>query len=346
MLNAGLVPVPVGADVGLAAEALAADPAIPGAFVGWVTPEAEAAAVAGMRRAGATDDVAEDDPWHIGSLTKSFTATLAARLVEAGAIGWDSTAGAVLGAAYPEMHAAWRDMPLEAFLRHGSGMSANLGRLATIRLGQGPRTQYVASVLGDAPEGARGGFLYSNAGYVVAGAMLEQAGGAPWEALVAREVFEPLGLTSAGFGPPEGAAPQGHRTALIGGLRAVPPGPRADNIPALGPAGRVHLSGGDMLRYLRAHLVADPDFLAPESWARLHAAEGPGDYAMGWVDVDGTLRHSGSNTMWYAQMRLYPQDGVAVFVAVNSAAHARVGEAVEAAADAARRQALSAPSGD
>jgi CubicO group peptidase (beta-lactamase class C family) len=170
--------------------------------------------------------------------------------------------------------------------------------------------------------------------------MLEAAGDAAWEDLVAREVFGPLGLASAGFGPPEGDQPQGHRGGLFGGLRPVPPGPQADNIPALGPAGRVHLSAGDMLAYLRAHLLRDPGYLTPDSWARLHRAEGPGDYALGWVDAGGVLRHSGSNTLWFAQMRLYRAEGVAVFVAVNSAVLEKVRGPVEAAAEVALAEAM------
>jgi CubicO group peptidase (beta-lactamase class C family) len=327
------------------AEALAAHPAVPGAFVGWTTAGAQAMAVAGVRRSDGTAPVAEDDLWHIGSLTKSMTATLGARMVEAGLIGWDTTAGQVLGDRYPDMQATWRDVTLEAFLRHASGMGANLGPLASLRVGQGPREGYVARVLSRAAEAEWGGYLYSNAGYVVAGAMLEAAGGARWEHLVAREVFDPLGLSSAGFGPPAGDQPQGHRAALIGGLRPVPPGPNADNIPALGPAGRVHLSGDDMLRYLRAHLVREAGFLSAEGWARLHRAEGPGDYAMGWVDLDGVLRHSGSNTLWFAQMRLHEAEGVAVFVAVNAALLDRVRAPVEAAADAALAEGVRATGG-
>jgi len=344
-LTAGVSPLAAEADMPEIAEALAAHPAVPGAFVGWTTAEAQAMAVAGLRRADGTAPVDDDDLWHIGSLTKSMTATLAARMVEAGLIGWDTTAGEAFGDRYPDMRDAWQDVTLEAFLRHASGMGANLGLLATLLQGQGPREDYVSRVLSEAPEAERGGYLYSNAGYVVAGAMLEAAGGASWEDLVAREVFDPLGLSSAGFGPPAGDQPMGHRAALIGGLRPVPPGPRADNIPALGPAGRVHLSGGDMLRYLRVHLVREADYLSADSWERLHRAEGPGDYAMGWIDLDGVLRHSGSNTLWFAQMRLHEAEGVAVFVAVNAALLDRVRAPVEAAAEAALADALRAAGG-
>ena len=320
--------------MGAVAARLADEPSVPGAAVGWVTADDSALAVAGLRVEGGGTQVAMGDLWHVGSLTKSMTAVLAARLVEAGVIGWDSRLGEVLGERHPDMAAPWRDVTLEELLRHASGMRANQPLATRLWQGEVSRAEYVAQMLTGAPAGARGGYLYSNAGYVVAGAMLEVAGGAPWEVLIQREVFGPLGMTSAGFGPPEGDQPQGHRARLLGGLVPVPPGPGVDNIAALGPAGRVHLSAGDMLVYLRAHLLRDPDLLTPESWARLHRAEGPGDYALGWVAGDGMLRHSGSNTLWFAQMRLYPEDGVAVFVAVNSGALDRVRGPVEAAAEA------------
>jgi CubicO group peptidase (beta-lactamase class C family) len=344
-LLTGFAPIPALADLSDIATRLAAHPTVPGAAVGWVMAEEQALAVAGLRRQGEAAEVAESDLWHIGSLTKSMTATLAARMVEAGRIGWESTIGDVLGDVHPGMEAAWREVTLEELLRHASGMRANPGVLARLWQGDMARADYVAAMLAEGPAGPRGGFLYSNAGYVVAGAMLEAAGGATWEELVAAEVFGPLGLASAGFGPPEGEQPQGHRGGLLGGLRPVPPGPRADNIPALGPAGRVHLSAGDMLRYLRAHLVGDAGFLSADSWARLHRAEGPGDYALGWAEVDGVLRHSGSNTLWFAQMRLYRAEGVAVFVAVNSAVLEEVRGPVEAAAEAALAEAIRAGGG-
>jgi CubicO group peptidase (beta-lactamase class C family) len=332
-LLAGLATLSASADVGAVAARLAGDPSVPGAAVGWVTAGDSALSVAGRRVEGDGPQVATGDLWHIGSLTKSMTAVLAARLVEAGVIGWDSTLGEVLGDRHPDMATAWRDVTLEELLRHASGMRANEPLVSRLWPGEVSRAEYVAQMLAGAPAGPRGGYLYSNAGYVVAGAMLEAAGGAPWEVLIERGVFGPLGMTSAGFGPPLGDQPQGHRPTLLRGLVPVPPGPGADNIAALGPAGRVHLSAGDMLIYLRAHLVRDPDLLTEDSWARLHRAEGPGDYALGWVAQDGMLRHSGSNTLWFAQMRLYPDDGIAVFVAVNSGAIDRVRGPVEAAAE-------------
>lgn len=50
--------------------------------------------------------------------------------------------------------------------------------------------------------GRVGNFVYSNLGYMVAGAMAEKKTGKSWEALMQEKLFKPLGMTSAGFGFP------------------------------------------------------------------------------------------------------------------------------------------------
>jgi CubicO group peptidase (beta-lactamase class C family) len=283
---------------------LVRDPHVPGAVTAVWTPMGTDIAVAGERFEGG-GPVRRDDPWHVGSLTKAMTATLAARLVAIGEISWDDKAGAILNAPDP-----WGDVTLAEFLTHRSGMAANLSPWRTLlRPGRG---NYVAAMFATRPAGPRGAFLYSNAGYVVAGAMLEAVTGEAWEELMRREVFAPLGMDGAGFGAPD-PGPRGH---LEG--HAVPPGPLADNIPAMGPAGTVHATAGDMLRFLRSHATRDRGFLPAEEWDRLHAPVG--DHAMGWRAQGGTLRHLGSNTMWFAGMRI--DRGSAVFVAVNAGGEA------------------------
>ncbi|QXT39291.1 serine hydrolase domain-containing protein [Gymnodinialimonas ceratoperidinii] len=314
------------------AEALAGISDVPAAAAGWVTAQDMDFGVAGTRVVNGSDRVQPDDQWHVGSITKGMTATLAARLVEAGAITWDTRLGAVLGDSYPDMHPDWHDTPLRRFLTHRSGMAANLPDDTAAGLGTAPRRDYVAEALFAAPIGAPGEFVYSNAGYVVAGAILEAAGGASWEELMRIHVFAPLGMESAGFGPPQGAVIEGHSPRLLWGVSAAGQSPEADNIPAMGPAGRVHLSAADMLRYLRAHLLRDETFLSTDAWETLHAPIGEEAYAMGWgVGEDGSLVHSGSNTLWYAVAYVAPDSGRAVFVSTNTGDFDAVVEPVDEA---------------
>ncbi|WP_168193159.1 serine hydrolase domain-containing protein [Rhodophyticola sp. CCM32] len=309
------------------ADGLVTHDLIPGAVVGLAEAERLDWAVAGLRIAGRDEPVATGDLWHLGSLTKSMTAMVAARLVERGLIGWDDSAGEVLGQ---------DDLPgsaatLEMLLTHRSGIAANPGRWGMMTLPRNwtetdhhaDRQTLVEEVLTWPLAETPGTYLYSNMGYVVAGQMLATRAGTSWEALIIAELFEPLGLDSAGFGPPGYAAPDtqpwGHRRGFGGRLRPADPATGPDNPPVFGPAGSVHMNAGDMLAYLRAHLLRDDRYLSAESWDRLHIPPEGADYAMGWLELEpGRLAHNGSNTFWLAMAWLDFEVGRALFVAANS----------------------------
>jgi len=304
----------------------------PGVAVAYHRDGAEGLAVAGVRAAGSDTPIEPDDLWHLGSNTKSMTATLVARLAEAGQIGWDDTIGEVLGTVIAEMDPAYRDVTIGQLLAHRSGLPANLGvfhvlplvGMAADRDLMADRQRYARAALSHPPESTPGtDYLYSNAGYIVVGAMLQAATGTPWETLMAREVFGPLGLTSAGFGPPGTVdtldQPRGHQGTIADGLTPMQPDERADNVPALGPAGTVHMNAADLLAYLVAHLNTDPSFLSPASWAALHTPEDGHDYVAGWLALpEGALLHAGSNTFWYMLVVLWPDRGEALMLAANA----------------------------
>ncbi len=202
-------------------------------------------AVDGVRVFGNDAVVTAQDKWHWGSITKSMTATLVARLVEKDIVSWDDTIGQRLGESVPQMHDVYRDVSFRHLLMHRAGLAANIpiGRFA--EFGQTPddpindRLKWVRIALSQSPIGPKETkYAYSNNGYIVVGAMLEAATGQSWESLIKREVFTPLGLTGAGFGPPSAAQPfdqpRGHQPVSDVDT-AVPV--NADNPAALGPAG-------------------------------------------------------------------------------------------------------------
>ncbi len=301
---------------------------VPGAAVGVLRDGRVDTGFGGLRAAGQEAAVGADDLWHIGSNAKAMTATLVARLVEAGEISWDDTVGQVLGEAIPGMNDAYRDATFVELLSHRARLPANIGRLTSIGLAgtlanrnvRADRLAYAEAVLTYEPEDE--GFLYSNAGYVIAGAMLEAKMDARWEDLILTHVAEPLGMTTVGFGAPgtpdAADQPRGHRVGLFGGLQPVEPGPTGDNIPAMGPAGTLHLSTDDMMRFLRVQAEEDPAFLGADSWAMLHRPAPGADYASGWRVEGDCLAHNGSNTLWFARMVICPDTQQAAFIAVNS----------------------------
>jgi CubicO group peptidase (beta-lactamase class C family) len=168
-------------------------------------------------------------------------------------------------------------------------------------------------------------FLYSNAGYALAGLMAEQVTGEAWEKLMRERLFGPLGMASAGFGAPGTPGkvdqPWGHVVKPDG-----PEGRQADNAPGAGPAGRVHCTMTDWAKFVNLHLHAargDARMLKAETSTHLHTPSPGTDYACGWIITkrpwaDGTvLTHNGSNTMWYAVVWIAPKKDLAVLVVAN-----------------------------
>jgi len=292
----------------------------------------------GVRALGRPERVTTSDKWHLGSITKSMTATLVARAVEAGRVQWTDTVGGVLGAAIPDMRAEYRDVTFRHLLSHRAGLQGNIEMADLLRFpresadARTDRIAYARLGLQQAPRGPKEQtFEYSNTGYVIAGAMLEQRLGAPWEALIQEHVFAPLAMTSAGQGAPGTAGaydqPVGHApgpTVVQNGsptnpLIPHPPGGAAetDNPAALGPAGRVHANFDDVLKYLRAHCDNAASFLRRESWDALHTPPFGGPYAMGWARREGMLWHNGSNTLFYAEVMFDQTRGIVAAAAAN-----------------------------
>lgn len=295
--------------------------------------------VTGERLVASGVAVTAQDVWHLGSITKSMTATLVARLVEQGRVRWDDTAGELLKNVAPDMHQAYKSASFRHLLSHRAGLAKDIPMNRFLKYPaeatnvREERSSYAREALRMTPVGAKEAtFLYSNNGYVVAGAMLEAKLEASWEDLIRTHVFGPLRLTSAGFGPPGEkerlTQPAGH--ALRGGrIVARRPGQeRADNPQVLGPAGRVHMNLDDVLVYLNTHRDGSA-FLKPDSWRTLHSAPFSGDYAMGWeMHPNGARGHSGSNGLWYARVLFDRDRGISAMAAANEG-WARVGEPVD-----------------
>lgn len=288
--------------------------------------------VAGVRDVGSDVPATLDDLWHIGSVTKSFTTTLAARLEAQGVFSWDAGLGEVVAEA---RGTPFDTVPVSALARHVSGMQRNppMTWFGAARASEAPLTQQRRAVVVEAlqgipsyPPGQR--MEYSNLGYMALGLVLETLTGEPWQELLRIQVLDPLGLSSAGFGAPGSSEPdvvdqpRGHRPGRDGGLMAVP---GLDNPAALGPAGTLHMSAGDLATWAREHLRGErgiDGLLTAEAFQRLHRG-GMGDYAFGWVDGTDPVAdrrmiwHNGSNTAWYAFVGLIPEADRAFVIVAN-----------------------------
>lgn len=308
--------------------------------------------VEGRRSADATAAVTASDQWHIGSDTKSMTATLAARLVEAGHIDWTATVAQVLDPRL-DFDPAYGEANLLHLLSHRAGLPHDApdpgSTFSRLPLGD-PRPErlaYARAALNQPPLAKVGEVeSYSNAGFVVAATMLEVVTGRSWERLMREQVFAPLGLGSAGFGPPRTSRPPsqplGHARGPDGFLHPETRRDKADLPVVLGPAGLAHINLGDLLTYLKAHRDRPATFLSQASWERLQTAPFGGYSALGWgVDAQGSLGHTGSNGLWWAQVFI-DRPASLVFAGVQNAVTPEAQSVMRQALDAARLSRTSA----
>ncbi|GAB4108352.1 MAG: hypothetical protein Kow00105_15090 [Phycisphaeraceae bacterium] len=288
--------------------------------------------VVGTLSLKSTISVPADARWHLGSCGKSMTAMLTALMVERKLLRWDTTLKEALAGTGIRLHERYEQVAIEQLLGHRAGLGGDLTQRpiwVALRLagGSGPtqRRMITQSCLFEAPATEPGTtFTYANEGYVIVGYILEHLTGKPFEQLMEDELFRPLGLASAGFGPPEGKSdPLGHMNRAV-----MKPGWLADNPPGLSPAGRMHMSLADWAKYAQVHLRAARGesyaLISKASYTRLHTPLPGQDYALGWGCIERdwaggrVLVHAGSNSMWFAFIEIVPARNAAVLIVTNS----------------------------
>jgi CubicO group peptidase (beta-lactamase class C family) len=319
-----------------------------------------AAGVAGTRRIGTATPVMLQDRFHIGSDTKAMTSLLAAILIERGYQGdkaklrWNTTVGEVYPELLGKMAAGVKDITLEQLLSHTSGIPGDRNEhvpLISFSVTDdaanldGMRATLVARLLPlplATPPGQR--FEYSNLGYTLAGAMMEKITGKTWEELVVAAIFEPLKMSSAGFGPQSTMgrvdAPLGHALDKDGKVQAFLAGPWGDNPPIIGPAGTAHMSVLDFATWAAWNAMEGrngPPLVKPETVRKMHTkvidmppkpdapvgTPSSGGYGLGWGTVslpfspEPFVFHGGSNNMNLAYILLQPKKQLGLVALTN-----------------------------
>ena len=310
-----------------------------------------AAATVGTRKSNTDNWVTVDDKFLIASCSKAFTATLAAVLVQKGYLGWNTT----LREAYPDldMRSEYENITLIQLLSHRAGLPEWIYHVSSKNVTEqfvdnwwkdrdtpaNMRSEYLRETvkqrLADKPGHS---IYYSNSGYLMAGAMLEKVTGKAYEQLMVEQIFKPLALRKAGFGPPAKLDPQNQPIGHTGYFRS----PCLDDFPDyMAPAAVIHISIKDWAKFILLHLgIAENSGVAlgtntlrtlhspPDSatWRADAEENGYGipslNYALGWytLDIDnkeGLLWHPGGNTGFIAQVVVDPERKNAVLLATN-----------------------------
>lgn len=212
--------------------------------------------------------VTRHDVWHLGSHTKPMTAFLIGQAIERSNLTWQTQIAQALKTHSFPLHQSVKFITIDQLLSHQGGLTEPVSILGgklwdAIFRDDEPvaqmRSALVRGILSTPTKFAPGTRTeYSNSGYVILGYIAEQALKADWETLIRNRIFLPLKMNSCGFGPAGTKGtdapdqPWGHLLEdRTGALIAVAPSLQADNPPAFGPAGTVHCSAHDWIKFLR-----------------------------------------------------------------------------------------------
>lgn len=144
-----------------------------------------------------------DTKFNLGSMNKMFTAVAVAQLVERGRISYDDAIGTYLGTDWvrPEVG---RQVRVEHLLTHTSGLGSYFGEAfqrasrARFRALEDYRELVAEDSLRFEP-GTE--WSYSNTGYLLLGAIIEEVTGQEYEAYVRENVYAPAGMGDTGAYP-------------------------------------------------------------------------------------------------------------------------------------------------
>ncbi|WP_370348885.1 serine hydrolase domain-containing protein [Catenulispora sp. EB89] len=278
------------------------------------------------------------------SMGKMFTAVAIGQLVSAHKVAFDDTVGKHL----PGFPSAIADhVTVAQLLTHTSGMGdvfQHTGPTPPPDTLTGQIAQIATTPLLFAPGSSS---AYSNSGFVVLGAIVQQASGTAYPSYIHDHVFAPAGMSATDI--------RVYRPADVPGMahgyelddasgrpdQGPPPGPGQNPVPAgdtfrdnagevqIGnPSGGAISTTGDLARFARAlitHQLLDPAMTATLTTGKVtvHRPGGPAQdsYAYGFEDVriNGVrvIGHNGGTPGYEGQLDIYPDTGTAVAIMCN-----------------------------
>ncbi|WP_415947665.1 serine hydrolase domain-containing protein [Streptomyces sp. KLOTTS4A1] len=260
-----------------------------------------------------------DVQYRIGSITKTFTAVLVLRLREEGLLELGDRIeqhlpGTGLG-----------EVTVGQLLAHTSGLAAETPGAWWERT-PGSERPTLGHVLGEAPfrhpVGRR--HHYSNPGYTVLGALVENLRGAPWEDVLRREVLEPLGLSRTSAQP---QAPSAGGWAVHPWADALLP-ERVEDLGLMAPAGQLWSTTRDLARFAVFLAQGDDRVLSAEAVREMREPAAPaedgagaGGYGLGLqllrLGERSLAGHSGSLPGYLACLVFSVDEGLAAVTLTN-----------------------------
>ncbi|MCU0636131.1 MAG: serine hydrolase [Gemmatimonadaceae bacterium] len=275
-------------------------------------------------------------PFAIASMTKEFTGTALALLVQDGTLRWDDPVVRHLPAfamadPYVTAHMTVRDL-----LVHRSGLALGAGDLLTW-----PDSRWTPEdILRALPylpldHGFRERFVYDNTLYIVAGEIIRAVSGLSWATFVQQRLLAPLGMRDCAPAPDGRAAAQQHaggfgnaRPLTVTVWHPDPAGSIVCSAADLARWGQLHASlgrlpGGDRLldEAVLREVHSPVTMMRPSGLDRRLGGTHVQGYALGWMAADFhghlALWHGGTAPGGTTEMIVLPERRAAIVVLVN-----------------------------
>lgn len=278
--------------------------------------------------------VTPDTLFQIGSITKIFTTTMVMHLVDAGTLDLERPIIEYLPDLKLADTTAQGTLTLRHLLTHTSGLEGD--HFDDYGMGDDALATAIANyhIL---PQISPPGELWSycNTGFSLAGRILEMVTEQPYEIVMRERLFAPLGLERTCFFAHEAITHPiavGHlqeRTAeRIGATRVS----RTYALTrAVGPAGTIISTVGDLLRFAQIHLnggeLEGERILSPSSTRMMQDMQTPAanfaeHYGLGWalrrIGETRIIEHGGTTIGFQAGLQLLPDRDYAIAILTNS----------------------------
>ena len=263
-----------------------------------------------------------------GSVSKLFTWTAVMQLVEQGKLDLDKDVNTYLDFKIPP--AFGKPISLRNAMTHTPGfeeVGRNLFSDDTTKVQ--PNGEWLKSWTpkriyppGTVP-------AYSNYATAMSGYIVERVSGEPFEQYIEHHIFQPLGMEHATFRQP---LPASLRQDMAEGYESASDGePKPFEMVVGAPAGSLSASGADMGRFMIAHLqngrFGSATILRPETARLMHTTAltlmpAVNRMLLGFYETNRNghraIAHGGDTFWFHSDLHLFIDDGIGIFMSVNS----------------------------
>ncbi|MDP5278909.1 serine hydrolase domain-containing protein [Sphingomonas sp. DG1-23] len=257
-----------------------------------------------------------------GSVSKLYTWTAVMQQVEAGKLNLDADVNQYLDFKIPAYEG--KPVTLRNIMTHTAGFEEIIKGLLSFdkpvpSLGDVVKRRIPERIYAPGTTPA-----YSNYATALAGYIVERVSGMSFDDYVDRNIFGRLGMQYSTFRQP---LPARLKPFMSQGYELGSGDAQKYEEIGMAPAGSAAISGGDMAKFMIAHLNKGGPLLSPATAAQMYAPQHSdipaiNGMALGFYEqrINGrrSISHGGDTVYFHSDLWIFPEDNVGLYVSMNS----------------------------